>query len=691
MIKGFVRQRYGLLLLLSLIWIVQPVIAQRPEMNLLVNWTPENQLVSVAGDDREVTMEVSVAGNVQFWAVRVQCTIGRGGELSQLTSFELSSAWGGDGNAITEPLAANTGEIYQGNTFEVTATRLGFGNAALGENGSEYNMLLFTATFDVAQMALTRNQTVTVTCRTISFLDRNGAEVVRGRQVRLTDLTLLPGYQLTGELVRQGARSNDGIDVECNHIDPNNGNTLFTGQTDRNGQFVFPATGFLRNFGWYDCRFTDASGVLLDGQAWINLQTPTYELLPTFLYTGDGNNDNQIATAPTDDLDEITQNWGLDVDPFTDGDLNGDGDVDETDLALFAANVGLNGGANGLNLGHTLYGMPTSLDVSDVTKPNSQVYWGTSLSGGVTPMNSRARNNEFWPQMSPDGTSIAFVAFDTRANRYNLQVSTNGRAAAVTTRTFTDSAFAPSWSPDGSSIAFICSFEDTTLREASYLTNRGNICIQNRVDRGGDTLMRLDVEAEIFPPAWVEYAPGQYGIIYSEGDVLKFYDLSTGTDTGFIGNSAQTGDMPIVINYYDSVSGQIDNILFFRDDSKDIQVDTVTYAAGDSEMQFGTRTEVRDDTNAIDYYDVSPTLDVMYYTFEDQTLFTNLNFDDNDNDPTDAPLLADGWSVDQTHRVDGALAVPALNASDNSVWTPDDEGNLPSFYSATRITFDWIP
>lgn len=705
MIRGLMKGHYTILLLLLLIMAVQPASAQLPTMSVLARWTPDEQLTSVAGDTRTVRLEVSVRGNVQFWAANMGCNIGFGSPLA-LTNLELAPAWEADlGRAITEPPlddgGFNADGLFVGNRLALTISRVGFDQPPLGQNGVTYTLPLFTATFQVSD-ALTTQTTVAASCTTNKFLNRNGGTAVNGLQSSLPALVLRPGYQLSGRVTRQGVTNNTGINVACEHLETT---TTYNASSNFLGDFTFSTVDGsffgdpLREFGWYRCTYSDANNVLLNGESYINLRTPSYRFLPVQLYTGNADDAAPSADSVTlEDLVLLTGNFGTRVTAFTNGDVNGDSNVNDVDLALTAANVGRSGPTH---MSNVLYGMATSVSTT-VPQPNSKIYRGTPESGAVTPLSTFSSTRDFWPQASPDGSEVAYVAFNQFQNRYELKVASaaTGFGANVTNFAFRDDSFAPSWSPDGGRIAFICAASynaSAGVIDNVYQENIGDICIHSRSDFSGNSLQRLGVQTELFPPAWVEYSDGQYGLIYSENDVLKFQDLATNAAPITIGAAPITGDRPVVINYYNN-AGDIDNYLFYRDNAGDIQATFISNYDGTT-MTLGSEVTVVDvtatswtDATAVDYYDVSPLLDVMYYTFADQTLFTNLQLQFDDDNPLTPPVITDGWSVSGQHRVDGATGTPAVVGGNNTPgpWTPSDV-NTETDYHAQRITFDWIP
>ncbi|MCA9914650.1 MAG: PD40 domain-containing protein, partial [Anaerolineae bacterium] len=501
--------RFGIrgLTFLLLLMLIQPVFAAaRPYMNIVANWTPSQTLDTNGADERFVELQMLVQGNVQFWAAEISCTVGRGTELEFISLQAPANVWGTSGTDMTlVPLPDTTnGDIFSytaatdvfnadaRGTLSFTLSRLGFTTSPLGVNGADYSLNLANVRFKVMELA--SNTNVAVTCRVANFLDRDGNLVQRGRQTRTSALTILTGYTLSGSVSRQGSRIPSNVEVTCTN-DPDGTPTVFGPiPTDRAGNFSFDEDGELRTLGLYECDVeSKLDGITPDQPYLISqlrflLRTPQLSLLPVVMRTGDINGDDVINFGG--DVFSLAAVYDtVVVNPFDTGDVNGDRRVDDTDLSLTAANVGLTGP---ITVDHILYGLGRDFS-SDVIFPNSQLWWGFAEEGNSYPLIARSRTRDFWPMISPDGSTIAYTAATDRRgvtsyDLYYLDVDRGRAAPARLPRTFTDEALAPSWSPDGSMVAFICTprGEVGDPNFEGYLYNNGDICIINSDDVRGD-------------------------------------------------------------------------------------------------------------------------------------------------------------------------------------------------------------
>jgi len=690
------------MIVLVLLLPIQPAAAQvRPQMNILANWTPDQQLTSIVGDDRFVDLQLIVQGNVQFWAVDVACNIGRSGELT-LVDFTLpESTWGTVGSdAFSVPDEGNLGALFSNGTLAFTATRIGASNTPVGENGADYSLLVATARFQVND--LDTNVSVAATCRTINFLNRDGQVVTRGRQTRVNNLDVLIGYTLEGTILRQGSRTHDNIEVTCEHLGTA---TILTTLTDRRGTFRFGGArntsdipNLLREFGLYECTYiSKLNGIAEDTQflqsrTLLNLTSPAQVLLPVVLGVGDFAQSNLIDLA---DLNAVTGAFGP-SEAYGPGDANGDRRVDASDVAIVASNVDLND-TTPLLEEHVIYGLGRDFDPRELF-PNSKIWWGTPQAGQANELiNSRTR--DFWPQVSPDGMEVAYVSVNARSGQHELFIgnTSRGRGAPFRfPRTFSDDILAPSWSPDGNRLAFICT---TGANDQGFLFNEGDICLVNRDDRGGNTLVRLNVNTEIFPPAWLSYDADigtaeieqAFLLIYAENNQLKFYDLGTGA-TGSIPDTGVASDMPVVVNHF---SG--DSFLFYRFDNSgtnELRVALLEYdpasgfaalgAAGQTGGTTNPKHMIVDSSANVEYYDVSPLLDIMFY---DSSFFDFNNLDYNGTNIIGAG--GDNWASGTIHSVDSFIGNPNTVFFGGGLWNGDE--SLATELHAHRATFDWIP
>lgn len=725
------------LLLGLLLLAVHPVLgAARPEINVLANWTPSEQLTSIAGDDRFVDLQLYAQGNAQFWAAEIGCSIGRGDELEFVSINFPTNVWGTINNTMTiVPPGTDQGDgtftyptptdIYNGDGrggLEFTATRLGITTAPLGTNGQDYTILLATVRFRV--LDLDRDSRVRTSCRTLNFLNRDGETAVRGRQTRSDDLEVLIGYTLEGTVLRQGARSHDNVEVTCTNVDT--ANVYGPVMSGRRGEFEFGGArdkvDALRDFGLYRCDFismldgANPDTAFLDTEIYFYLNTPSYTLLPIYLRAGDfepnpGGND----LIDVLDVVEVTTNYGTSVaNAYDTGDANGDRNVDDSDLAIIAANAGLDASVNPLEAAHLVYGLGRDFD-PDEAFPNSKLWWGTPGSGQTFALDSRSRTRDFWPNVSPNGLEAVYVTEDSRSGLHELAVidMTSGRSSSYRTpRGWTDHILAPSFSPDGSRIAFICTEEGDLVEQTGYLYNEGDICILNAGDTRFDTLVRLDVSSEIFPPAWMEYdaddttpeVEAAYLIIYPGTDgQLHYYDFLTELSGTVPVNGAggNTLDLPVVQTYIRDLAGPdlYETYLAYRfDDGGDpyikigsIEYDPTTGFDGNvittAHISFdGTGTP---DTRGVDYFDVSPGLDViMYYEYNyaiANTLAPNQFHIFDHNDAT--PLTWQTSAV--SFFVDSVVGNPVGNLNGSGIWQPGS--NSATELHAHRMAFDYIP
>ena len=685
-----------LLLVLLLIVSVTPTLAQRASMSLIPVWRPGEQLTSAPLDDRFVDIQFFAQGNVQFWAASVTCNFGR---TTYLTNPSVT--WGPDWGVQNNDFAALPVEWdLAGNNLTFTATRQGSSTPPMGFNNQDYTILLATVRMQVEGST---NANVSITCRGLDFLDRDGRSVVRARQNRTAPLVVRTGYTFSGTVLYQGARNHDGITVDCNNTD-----TAYDPppiQTDRNGAFSLST---LREFGSYNCVFSTSAYDPPFLPAYVNfdLQTPTLTLLPVTLRSGDiAQNNDQIDTV---DIGVFTGGFtpGPTDGAYQGNDVNGDARLDESDLAIVAANFGID---ILIPADHLIYGIATDYGGD---WPNSRIYWGDPLSGTVQTLVNSRRDRDFWPHVSPDGSTVAFIRAIARRGTTTYTLYTGptvgrGRTAQLTPRRgFTYDSFAPSWSPDGQRVAFICSNDGDTT---GYQFNQGNLCV---INADGSNFQMLDSTGmvKIYPPAWYDNNTLIYAGVWGDsffGDPshptcpgkLCSYDFNQNTTTAVdpgsvFGGANDFTDMPamsdndgtpvLFYRYYDSGAGY--HTLRAAEISYDSATLTYTIAA------HGTSTHLTSwgsPDEGVDYYAVSPTLSVILTTYDVDRL-NNLN--EYYTPPSFWKASTDTliWLF-TTHNVDGFVGNPLEVTGPGASGLWDGEYSTPTLLHVHRATIDWIP
>ena len=725
--------------LLSLLISVSTISAKKkepppPAVTLLSRWTPQEQLVSDIGIDgvpRTVNLQMSARADKQIWAMDISCLLNLPGIFDE-DSADQSMTWGNSwlvGNDATNHFdstqdsdAGDAGIQYYDSVTErinATITRVGATNSPIGVNGATYTEFLFDLQLDVSE-GLVGTSVVNIACDTLTFLDRNGNSLGETVHTNTNDLTIREGYILSGNVSRQGTDNVAEILTDCEHLDTNNMYEATTPVDGLSDAFSFSTDGSsdpLRDFGLYDCKFYSTFGGTEDlvypwGRTFINLQTPTYMLQPVMLRTGDADENGFITIEA--DIPFITGNW-LDTEPaFTNGDVNGDGIVNEVDLALAAGNVGL---SFGYRLDHIFYSVARDFNG---TFPNNSLVLGDVFSGSVSPVNS---DRAFWPQVSPDGSKIAYYA-ESKINvdkkgrpttnpKKIVQTITEEGVFVADTTTFEGimlvegNNFAPSWSPSGGQIAYVCSWDGIQNNIEGYFYNNGNICVVDASGGIAQTIIpdgAMSTYAEVFPPAWYNETTLVYGGNSDHPlcpDQLCYYDMLTDTH-GLLTINGVNGttifaNMPVIKEY------QNVTYLFYRyfdNTDSELRMGTAVYdsgtnswaASGVQSLAPGTNAqhEFVDNTDGgVHYYDVSHLLDVMFYEFGENE-FHNRYFIG----------FAPGWDTGEDHIVDGFIGYPTLsfvNQSDQAnddpfgVWDGFDELTAGTDFHAFRPTIDWIP
>lgn len=689
------------LMLLSLA--VLPVMAQvRPDFTIITTWRPGEELVSDPGngDIRTVELEITVNGNVEFWAMNLSCNIGRGTELipfedaDQMGPFTWwGNAWFDDGEAAFYPDDNFAGYADSRGTVELTATRVGNNTQPIGQNGVPTLTHLVTLNFKVADdTVITRNTNVRANCRVAEFLDRDGNVITRARQARGDNLNIISGYTITGQVLNQATRDHAGIDVTCVFQPTSPQEQTYTTTTDRNGFFTIggpssPHT--VRDRGYYSCTYANqlptTNDVLLQLKSDFQMWAESYNILPFILPAGDVERTNTPNQINIDDIGTVTSaTWDQrQNNPYTNGDANGDAIINEADLAIVAANNGFGDDGDPWWTSHTLYGLAT--DYESVSPPNSKIRLGSPDAGATTEI-GRSRNFDFWPALAPDGKSIAHISVNPRTGVPELVITdaTTGRSTSLTgrIRNFPFYPFAPSWSPDGQQIAFACS------TPADYPYNRASVCVLNADDTNGTSLRVVDEHSKIYPPSWYNsdallYAGDSMhpvcpdGICFNHMDGAGIHELYSVTD--FV------VDMPSYQRGYGGTPppDPTDNFKFVArlnttNGLTGLREVDVTIQWGDPfGITFNDATTIPR-TQDVDFYNLANDtgLRIMFYTRSHPTMFQNIYAD------YDPQQDIEFWPDRDTgiHFVDGFWGNPAWNGD------PMSATDLHAY----RATFDWV-
>lgn len=700
-----------------------------PTVTVVSRWTPQEQLTT--GDDdgsfvievdehRKVNLQMSARSDRQFWAMDISCLLNIDVLEASPTMTAAGGWYEGDGTTFSDVTISYYDTVEK--RINATFTRVGASNSPMGINGANYTEFLFDLEFTVKEtLPVGTTNVVSITCDKLSFVDRNGVTLGTAILDSTNNLIISDGYVLTGSVARQGSTDKSEIDVTCQHESTGATHIITTGVT---GEFSFsndpdsPGNP-LRKYGRYICDFTSAIGgandqPILQGFTYINLQTPSFNLQPVILRTGNTDLSNDGVTVA--DFPLITGNWLSTQLPYTNGDVNGDGLVNETDLALTASNIGLTtGNACGATfcqeLDHVIYSAARDFNG---TFPNNSLLIGDVISGDVSALNG---DRVFWPQVSPDGSQIAFYGSSTKYfDKKGRALPTSNKAVKIVveegilvgdTTDFSGSlvaggkGFAPSWSPSGNKIAYVCSWDGFLNGNedlGGYQFNNGNICVVNASGGSIQTIIPAGARstfAEIFPPAWYD----ETTIIYAGNDQnpvcsneLCYYDMLTNThglvDIQFgVDGTDLFATMPIIIQGYGE-----ETYLFYRRYATptsgfptEIRMGPIDYSGGSwsggvltTDIDTAGLHETVNTTTNVSYYDVSPMLDVMFYKFGD-TQFHNRYLDFGSTYE---------WSTDDSHMVDGFIGYP-MTSEFVEVWDGDEDNATD--YHAFRATFDWIP
>jgi len=702
-----------------------------PVMTVADTWSPSLQLSTLDTDVRTVELTMRAISSRPFWAMDISCYVNPPTVFSGDIA-DQNMVWGADwkdGNETTnffDSSFENNGKYYDETTSRINATitRVGASNSPIGLNGVQYTQDLFTLELTIKD-GLVGTTPVGLICDKLAFLDRNGNSIGRVAHSGQA-LYILDGYTINGNVLRQGNAYSGEIEVTCTHSSGREyTSTPIYGYTyDRRGNVTSQyVAGFtfnqgenvgdpLRDFGFYRCDYTSVIGgteeeVYLKGSTYLNLQTSTYNLQTAVLPTGDVDGDGEIDVL--NDLPFITANWGQIQTPFEQGDVNGDGYVNETDLAITAGNVGLreDSSTESIALDHVVYS--AARDYTDIF-PNNRILKGDPYSGAVVQYNPgftvtqgsgrRATTYQvpvrvFWPQISPDGAQVVYSYRNGASGGIMVGNSVNFAGGVIVG----GDNFAPSWSPSGNQIAYICSWEDYNNGVLGFKHNNGNLCV---IGATGGTVQTIvppgasSTYAEIFPPAWYD----DNTLIYAGNadhpicpDQLCYYDMLTDTHglipVHSVNGTTVKANMPVIKPFINDLT-----YLFYRtfdESDSDLAMGTVTYdSENNTWISSGVLNAVDvtdehqtvDNVDGIHYYDVSPMLDVMYYEFGEY-LFHNLHFDSD----------TFTWSEGATHSVDNFIGYPmTVEDGFTSTWDgySEDETSATDFH-AYRPTFDWLP
>lgn len=714
-------------LLLTLAFSAAPTLAQRASIALVPVWRPGEQLTTDTSSDdfRYVDIELQMTGNVQFWAVNLVCAFtpsvlegydvnvinGDPGDDVPMVTF--GPEWGTQGGDFVAVSNSGDGFDYDPATGRLTLTATRLGNvASLGVNGADYNLLLATVRLRVKDLGTdVLARTATVNCATREFLNRDGRVVVRASQARTPALSVRTGYQISGKALLQAARSHAGINVTCT----DSALQQHTSTTSAKGDFVIGNNNLIREFGPYSCEFVgpnaDPQAEFLDARVELYLNGFSHYLLPVTLKAGNVN----VAAGSENEIDEIdladfTTSWSPRSVPtaYDEEDVNGDRRIDQADLSIFAGNYAP--GAAGdtdtpIDTSHMLFGLATDLGG---TFPNSRIYWGDTTAGPVTQLVNPGRERDFWPAMSPDGETIALIRVISRSGQMVLYTgaTANPRPRALTpSRGFTRDALAPSWSPDGQRIAFICSNTDPGV--SGYEFNEGDICV---IDANGANLRVVATHSRVFPPAWFDNNVILYGGQSDHFDTqcrntLCFIDLATNASGRVSDNLVFAGsdivDMPAISTYDHDLNLATPNrqALFYRwgdGSTKNIRVTEILYDGAGmftvSPFNVGTHNTAASPSAAglmIDYYHVSPFMDLVYYestitngVFQTTNVFYNRPFINN---------ILTGWNTVTTHHVDGFVGNITATSGPGAGLPWNGSENTATLFHAQRATVQWIP
>ncbi len=679
--------RFGMLILPIVLLVAVPALAQtRPEMTIFIVWQPGEQLSSTTAplDTRYVDVQILGQGNVHFWAMNLKCNF-TPSVLSVDSSVDeviFGPDWGGPGEFIAVGPGGEDYEYASNGDLTLVATRQGT-VPSLGVNGQTYTILLATVRLRVAE--LTKNSAASARCTTMDFLDRDGNTIVRGRQASTPTLSVLTGYALSGKVLLQGLRSHGGISVVCQNQDSLTNYGPVT--TNSSGDFNFN-TVFIRETGDYICTFTGPAGTdnnFLPSTVAIPIYHASQYLLPVVLRAG---NVDGVGDIGNSDIVSITSTWSgastAVATPYEGNDANGDRRIDRADLAIVAGNY--DPGTTQTDASHLLVGLATDYGG---TFPNSQIAWGNNLAGQVVPLFSRLSGRNFWPALSPDGETVAYIKQDARSGAHELYSSPLSRpkeTRVTPARGFGYQAFAPSWSPDGSRLAFVCSWDEPNI--SGYTFNEGYLCL---INANGGSWQLLNHKVKITPPSWFDNNTIIYSGAHTDttsgcANTLCYYDIAANTsgvvDADIPFGGANISDTPQI-----RADANGDTLLFYRYNNgttATLRVAIINRVGGvfDVPVFGGNHKDTGISTN-LDYYHVSPYLHIVYYERVDSVNFFK-------NRLSSSGTFAGSWGAAIGHDIDGFVGNPnGVVGFPGILW--NGALTTPTELHAYRASMQWVP
>lgn len=527
------------------------------EITVTFAWRPDAELTSIDdigdpfpmaddGDDyRSVDLEVMVTSNVNYWTLQVSCSIDDSillndyvwdeeGTLTPFSSDDDSPhvRWKGDLND-----AAHVTEVTS-TTLTHTASKFGY-SYPLGGNGAPLSQSLLDMHFIVRPQTGVFNVMTQPNC-VASFLDINGETVeAKVSYDSMPALKVMSGYSITGTVLYQGETyANNGIGVDCRYWTSPSTFVSNATTTDANGKFALTN---LRDGGGYECVFFgnviaagDNPDLHLSAHTWVNLHSDSLHLLPTILRSGNtdrsGNTESGNEYVDNADIGQVTGNWETSVPPTTVGDANGDGFVDESDLAIVAS-----------SFDQGEYSDAEHYIVT--TKPFASAMYYHNVWSPLIQQLGAPKGNAYWPALSPDGSMLAYI--EEGKDGFVLTIlplnTSKPKPYVLTPKKWEYSAFAPAWSEDGTQLAFICSMGDDWM----YPGFTHDICV---INADGTGLRSVAWGANLNRPTWFHDIL-LYGGDKWDGQTLYMTDTSNGHSETLDYNIPEGASLPQVIWY----------------------------------------------------------------------------------------------------------------------------------------------